>query len=197
MRILLDDAQRPKPSPDGKWLLFLSSRDPSPLAKEAETEIKPDPTLPQLKRNALFLVLARANGSEPRLVRREEHGAPDIIWFPDSSGFALCDTRFAGGDADKSVLSVAVSRYDMEKAVVTRIGTFRYIALEGTNVSEDDRVWRPIAVTRDNRYLISELTQFEEAPNNGLMLQRFDLQIGITEVVAHISSVRGLDWRED
>ncbi len=197
MRILLDDAQRPKPSPDGKWLLFLSSHDPSPLTENAETEIKPDPTIVQNKGNPLFLVLARLDGSNPNLVRREDHGAPDIVWFPDSSGFALCDTRLVSSNADKFVRSVSVSRYDMEKAVVKRIGAFRYIAFQGTDVTEDDRMWRPIAVTRDNRYLMSELTEFEQAPNNGLMLQRFDLQTGISAVVAHIGSVRGMDWRQD
>jgi hypothetical protein len=197
MRPLVADAMRPAPSPDGKWLLSLSYHDPSPPAPEAAPKIKPDPTLAQAKPdNALFLVLSRADGSEPRLVRSETRGAPNIIWFPDSSGFALCDTRFAGGAEGKTALSVAISRCEVKTLTPKRVGAFRYIAPVGTNMSEDERLWRPIAVTRDKRYLMSELTQFEAAPSNGLMLQRFDLQTGATETVAHIGSVRGLDWRE-
>jgi len=196
MRPLIQGAQRPAPSPDRKWLLSLSYCDPSPVKDEAPA-VKADPTLPQAKAGStLFLVLSRADGSEPHLVRREERGAPNIVWFPDSSGFALCDTRFAGGSEGKSAISVAISRYELVTATLARVGSFRYIAPVGTDMSEDERLWRPIAVTRDNRYLMSELTQFEAPPNNGLMLQRFDLQTGTTETVAHIGSVRGLDWRE-
>ena len=196
-RPLVNDAIRPAPSPDGKWLLSLFYDDPSPVKDEAPI-VKPDPTIPQPNAgNALFLVLSRADGSEPRLLRREEGGAPDLVWFSDSSGFALCDTRLAGESGGKSPRSVVISRYDLESKKLTRAGRFRYLAPLGTDMSEDKRLWRPIAVTRDNRYLMSELTQFEEVPNNGLMLQRFDIQTGATEVVAHIHSVRGLDWRED
>lgn len=94
---LIEDAQRPAPSPDGKWLVFLSSCDPSPPVKEAAPTIKPDPTIPQAQASNSFLVLSRADGSEPPLVSSEARGAPNIVWFPDSSGFALCDTHFAGG----------------------------------------------------------------------------------------------------
>ncbi len=196
-RPLVKDAMRPAPSPDGKWLLSLSYNNPSPVKDEASI-IKPDPTIPQPNAgNALFLVLSRADGSEPRLVRREEGGALDLVWFSDSSGFALCDTRLAGESGGKSARSVVISRYELATSELTRAGHFRYIAPLGTDMSEDKRLWRPITVTRNNRYLLSELTQFEEVPNNGLMLQRFDLQTGDTNVIAHIHSVRGLNWRED
>jgi len=196
VRPLVQGAIQPAPSPDGKWLLSLSYNNPSSVKDEAPT-IQPDPTLLQAKVvGTLFLVLSRADGSEPRLVCREEQGAPNIVWFPDSSGFALCDTRLAGGTEEKSALSVAVNRYEVATAKLTRVGSFRYIAQAGTNMSEDARLWRPIAVTRDNRYLMSELSQYENVPDSGLMLQRFDLQTGKTQIVAHIDSVRGLDWRE-
>lgn len=197
MRSLIEGAMRPAPSPDGKWLLYLSYTDPSPPAPETAPKIKPDPTLAPVKtQETLWLVLSRADGSEARLVRGEARGAPHIVWFPDSSGFLLCDTRLAGSDAGKTALSVAVSRFDLKESNPQRVGSFRYIAPNGTELSEDDRLWRPIAVTRDKKYLMSELTQFEAAPNNGLMLQRFDLASGQSEVVARIGSVRGLDWRE-
>ena len=96
--------------------------------------------------------MARRYGSQPQLVRQEPRGASPIFWLLDNKSFLICETRFAGGSAGsatevaKSALQVAVDRYDLESKKLTRAGAFRYIAPQGTNMSEDNTLYKPIKV---------------------------------------------------
>lgn len=194
---LMLDATRPVTSPDGKWLLFDSYNNPSPEVTKVPYKINPDPTLPRsAARSGAYLVLSKADGSEQRLVRRGDRKASKIIWYPDSSGFALCDTRFIERTGDVSSLAVTVSVCGIDVAQPKRVGEFKYFVPPGMETSEDKRLWRPIAVTQDKQFLVSELTQFESLPNNGLMLHRFNLQSGEAEIMTRVERGQGLDWRE-
>ena len=199
----IEKAWRATISPDDEWIAYYSYQNPTP-----PDEVSKNPTaLPQTAQDQeqgapLFLVVARRNGSQPQLVRQETRGAAPIFWMPDSKSFLICDTRFAGGsvgsatEPPKTALQVAIDRYDLESKKLVRVGAFRYIAPQGTNLTEDNTLYKPIKITSDGRYLVGQLLQFEAPPNNGLMLHAFDLQTGKAEVWARIGSVRGLDWRE-
>ena len=201
-----DKAWRATVSPDDESLTYHSYQNPTLPASANETiddVAAPTQTTQNGEQGAsMFLVVARRDGSQPQLVREEKRGASPIFWLPDNKSFLICETRFAGGSAGsatevaKTALQVAVDRYGLGSKKLTRVGAFRYIAPQGTNMSEDNTLYKPIKVTRDGRYLVGQLLQFEAPPNNGLMLHALDLQTGKAEVWAHIGSVRGLDWRE-
>ncbi len=198
----IDNAWRATVSPNDEWTAYYSFQDPTKLEISDKAETSPDEAKSQEQKAKMFLVVARRDGSQPQLVRPEPRGASPIFWLPDNKSFLICETRFAGGSAGsatepaKTALQVAVDRYDLKSQKLTRVGAFRYIAPKGTNVTEDNPLYKPIKITSDGRYLVGQLLQFEAPPNNGLMLHAFDLQTGNAEVWAHIGSVRGLDWKE-
>ena len=206
VNLRFDKAWRATVAPDDESVAYYSYQNPTlPMASNEthDAVAAPAPTTQSAEQGAsMFLVVARRDGSQPQLVREEKRGASPIFWLPDNKSFLICETRFAGGsagsatEAPKSALQVAVDRYDLQSQKLTRVGAFRYIAPQGTNMTEDNTLYKPIKITRDGRYLVGQLLQFEAPPNNGLMLHALDLQTGKAEVWAHIGSVRGLDWRE-
>ena len=206
VELRFDKAWRATVSPDDEWISYYSYQNPTLPASSNETRdavAAPTQTTQSGEQGAsMFLVVARRDGSQPQLVREEKRGASPIFWLPNNKSFIICETRFAGGsagsatEAPKSALQVAVDRYDLESKKLTRVGAFRYIAPQGTNMTEDNTLYKPIKITGDGHYLVGQLLQFEAPPNNGLMLHAFDLQTGKAEVWAHIGSVCGLDWRE-
>lgn len=198
----IDNAWRATVSPDDEWTAYYSFQDPTQPTTPDEVKTAPKEAASQEQKAPMFLVVARRDGSQPQLVRPEPRGASPIFWLPDSKSFLICETRFAGGSAanatepPKSALQVAIDRYDLGSQKLSRVGAFRYIAPQGTNLTEDNTLYKPIKITRDGRYLVGQLLQFEAPPDNGLMLHAFDLQTGKAENWARIGSVRGLDWKE-
>ena len=206
VELRFDKAWRATVSPDDNWIAYYSYQNPTlpALSNGTRDDVAAVPATAQNaeQETAMFLVVARRDGSQPQVVRQEKRGASPIFWLPDNKSFLICETRFAGGNVGsatepaKSALQVAVDRYDLESQKLTRVGAFRYIAPQGTNLTEDNTLYKPIKITKDGRYLVGQLLQFEAPPNNGLMLHALDLQTGKAEIWAHIGSVRGLDWRE-
>lgn len=196
-KVLVTDAIRATVSPNNQWMTFVSFNDPSP--PKEKTEIQPDPTLPNSKPSA-FLVMARRNGSQPQLVSTSIRGGFSLLWASDSQSFVVCETRYAGAAEDKkSLMRVTVSRYVLATKEFKRIATLSYTAFPGTDLSEDDRLWRPIQITRDGNYLVGELLQLgpSSMPENGLFLKAVNLSTGEVEDWAKVKSVRGLDWKDN
>lgn len=176
---------------DGKWMTYFTIPPPS----EEEKAITPDPTMPR-PRPAPDLMVSAANGKNPKKVASLVASGITIIWRPDSSGFILCQRRNIGKTQNKRVVEILISAVQTEDAKIIKLGTVRYLASDGTETSADDLLWRALRVTKDNRFLLFELRQFDGDPPQGLSLQAFDLTTGKSEIWAHIGSVRGLDWRE-
>ena len=195
-KVLVRDAVRAKVSPDDQWMAFVSFN--NPLILEDKKQIQPDPTLPSSK-SSTFLVIARRDGSQPQLVSTSIRNGFSLLWAPDSQSFFVCDTRYAGtAKGKKNSMQVTVSQYVLSTKEFKRVATLSYTAYPGTDLSEDDRLWRPIQITKDGRYLVSELLQLGpwSLPENGLFLKAVNLSTGEVETWAKVKSVRGLDWRE-
>ena len=195
-KVLISDAIRATVSPNNEWVAFVSFNDPSPVEK---AEIQPDPTLANPKPSA-FLVVSHRNGGKPQLVSKTIRSGFSLLWAPDNQSFVVCETRYAGAAEDKkSLMQITVNQYVLATKEFKRVATMSYTAYPGTDSSEDARLWRPIQITKDGRYLISELLQLglSSLPENGLFLKAVDLSTGQVETWAKVKSVRGLDWRED
>lgn len=196
----IPDAFLPSVSPDGQWITYLSVVGPLPPPKDVGlSKVVPNSTLSQ-QQDTLYLMLAKRDGSKKWLLRANAQNYAATVWFPDSSGLIVCNRSLAGRQADNSIIEVSISRCRLNtpeaEPKLERIGSLHYVAPDGTELSADDLLLRPICVTRDGHSLILELVQQVGAPEPGLTLKAFDLQSGQEETLARIGSVRHLDWRE-
>ena len=188
---LKDDAFGATTSFDGKWMTYFTT----PLPSDEANAVTPDPTLPKPPITP-DLMLAPNDGGKPRKLPFSSAGDVSIVWSPDSSGFILCQRRNVGRTQNKRIVEVTFTQVKTDEIEAKKLGSIRYFASDGLETSTDDLLWRPLKVSKGNRFLLFELRQFDGDAPQGLSLQAFDLATGKTQIWAHIGSVRSLDWRE-
>lgn len=191
-----DDAFSPTVSPDGQWMTYFTFPQ-APTPGNKPDLIKPDPTLPRPQASPTLMLTSRTQArQEPVKLRSLAFGSATIVWRPDSNGFLVCQRRIVGNVQGRRTVEIVIEEGQVNADKLRRTGAFRYFVPEGLETSQDDLLWRPLRISKDNRFLIFELRQFDKDFPQGLSLQAFEIATGKTTMWAHIGSVRGLDWRE-
>jgi WD40 repeat protein len=186
---VLEDAIRPTPSPDGKWIIAFGKR----LIEEKTVG-------QQAKRwtSNRYLTLFSRQGEKPNVIREEV--APTIErtflrWSPDSNICYRLTTLFKGiNELQTSVSAIAVNTKQINPVCSFSFGNAGKRAQD-----ELIPIFLPLRVSHDGRYLFFWLVQEDGANRQGLTL--YDCYIKSIDIfkrevitIARVRENGGVDW---
>ena len=192
-KVLSRNSYKTVSSPNGKWLAFLSLEVPRKL-KSSKAMIELGQSFSLIEPKKVFLTLSNPLGGERKFLRRElAPGAVDLMWAPDSRHLITIKRS----STKQNVIKVTVDQFDVLTFKEKRTADFDYQVHVGMDLTADNLLFHPLAISQGSTRLLFSLLQFEEPPNNGLFMKALDLNDGSISTLCRIGSVSGLDWHDE
>lgn len=190
-RLLISDAWRPVPSPDGKRIAFFGAE------KLGKSEVLSSSWEENPK--GATLSVADTDGQNRKALNREEINYPAVLWMDDGKFLISIKTM-----QEANVSRAALRKYDVA------VGKFeRLTALSAVDSEPLPRPlsqlppFTPLRVTNDGKFLMTKIEEYGKRDKlTGMYdldttLLAVDLQNGKTSQVAKVRNTSGLDWHDE
>lgn len=187
-KLLVRDAWRPMPSPNGKWIAFFGSENPQKNESMG--------ALWRYNPQGASLCVVRRDGSGRKALYREQLSYPTLLWRQDNQHIIITKIQHANPQSAASIREIDISN-----------GASR--ALVGVSSQDPQALPRPLNVlppfipyklTSNGRYLLTKVETFgEQDPKTKLydrhsQLIAVDLESGKVIELARFINVWGYDW---
>lgn len=190
--LLRHDAYRPVPSPDGKFVAFISVQNPDEKVKSKSAKKLAWRFTYEYAVNKYLVLWSRRNNTT-RLIRRETLPQfSDLRWQPDSQGLVLAGRRIENMHQDR----VEIAQYSLATGQTRAITHLLYP--DYNHLDQSTPLFAPLTVSQDGKWLFYKLTQPYEAvkTNAGQFLRAVRLSDGKVVTLCFYPGHGDLDWRE-
>ena len=187
-RMLISDAWRPLPSPDGRRIAFFGAENPD----------KPEPLSTSWEENpkGASLCVADGDGKNRKPLNREDVNYPAAVWTPDAKYLVVIKTL-----QDGNLSHAAMRKYDVTTGTFEKLG-----ALHARDSEPLPRPlsqmppFTPIAISNDGKFLYTKTEEYGEQDKVTSMYNLYttllavNLKDGNTQMVAKLKNAYGIDW---
>lgn len=197
-KLILKNAYRPTPSPDGSKIAFFGP-------EHFETPIKLKEGYLDIRRpHGLSLTVANADGTNRKALNREELYYPEVIWMPDSKHLLTMDpgTSYTS-DNDKPTGKMStnskVTLWDIETGRRKHICDIPAQDVQFIDRSPITQQFTPLQLSENGKILfvgVSEITQGQADRNSQYMsIKAIDIPPGEIYDIGKLNNVYDLQWR--
>jgi hypothetical protein len=185
-RLVIRDAWRPHPSPDGRWLAFLgsASRKPFDVSHWWNDEVHP------------ALCISRSDGNARRVLNRKQAAISALVWHPGSKNLLSLDET-----KPWPTNTFAVNLWSIESRRRKRLGTLSVRDFKEIPRSALDAPTAPLGFSHDGRalfvatYALVGQSKDEVRYITDEAVVSINLSSGQTSRVARLRDSTEVDWR--